>query len=398
MELINFKQLIESEVFKSDKIILVDTSIADDEIELFLKGATSLKYYRHFHNPYDGATIVDSLMIGLCEWLPPDIHDALVSKILSTNCGLHPRVYRFLCSKVFSASDVRKLIHLRERDCIGLETQDLDFFRSILGRYKESCSIFMRVSGGKWWIDKKEFFQYVSIKKNNVFMDKVYFSHKQNVPQSDSIVGLLTEELQKRNIPYSIDLEDLKLQGSIHEYGDEIGEGKWVIVILVNDYLKSQACMYEMAQIFANGKAHERIFPIVDRNGLMWDKDKLDETRDFWREKLDAAQKGISPDTPSEYAIKNVNEINAILKQLDAFWVFVNDRISQNMDGFKKTEAVSFVDLIYEKMHEGHARKGKIQVPHLETKNLKDIGSNKVIQSGEKNIYIQGSVHGDINM
>ncbi|MCW3122655.1 MAG: hypothetical protein JWQ38_2147, partial [Flavipsychrobacter sp.] len=44
---------------------------------------------------------------------------------------------------------------------------------------------------------------------------------------------------------------------------ETIGKGKYVIVILSNEYLMSENCMFEMLEIKNHGSINQRVFPIV---------------------------------------------------------------------------------------------------------------------------------------
>lgn len=81
--------------------------------------------------------------------------------------------------------------------------------------------------------------------------------------ESEKIVNLLDEELQKRNIKMIRDKRDLGYKGSITEFMKDIGKGNKVIVIISKKYLESENCMFELTQVYENKDFAKRIFPIV---------------------------------------------------------------------------------------------------------------------------------------
>jgi len=81
--------------------------------------------------------------------------------------------------------------------------------------------------------------------------------------ESEKIVNLLDDELQKRKLKVIRDKRDLGYKGSITEFMKDIGKGNKVIVIISKKYLESENCMFELTQIYENKDFSKRIFPIV---------------------------------------------------------------------------------------------------------------------------------------
>jgi hypothetical protein len=81
--------------------------------------------------------------------------------------------------------------------------------------------------------------------------------------KSEKIVDILYNTFVSKGYNIVRDKVNLDFKGSITSFMDKIGQGKYVIVVISDKYIKSENCMYEIVQIAKNGQFHDRIFPIV---------------------------------------------------------------------------------------------------------------------------------------
>jgi formylglycine-generating enzyme required for sulfatase activity len=81
--------------------------------------------------------------------------------------------------------------------------------------------------------------------------------------ESEKIVDILYNTFVSKGYEIVRDKVNLRYKGSITSFMDRIGQGKYVIVVISDKYIKSENCMYEIVQIAKNGQFHDRIFPIV---------------------------------------------------------------------------------------------------------------------------------------
>ncbi|RMA64312.1 toll/interleukin-1 receptor domain-containing protein [Ulvibacter antarcticus] len=90
----------------------------------------------------------------------------------------------------------------------------------------------------------------------------VYISYAWN-DESNKIVDSIEKKFTGKRVNIIRDKKDLPFKGRIKEFMEELGRGKYVIVIISNKFLRSENCMFELLQIFKNDDFYERIFPLV---------------------------------------------------------------------------------------------------------------------------------------
>ncbi len=81
--------------------------------------------------------------------------------------------------------------------------------------------------------------------------------------ESSALVDRLQEVLGAQGIRLLRDREEVRYKDSIRGFMRRIGQGKCVVVVLSEKYLKSENCMFELVEIEKARGLRDRIFPIV---------------------------------------------------------------------------------------------------------------------------------------
>ncbi|HYC92001.1 MAG TPA: COR domain-containing protein [Thermoanaerobaculia bacterium] len=93
-------------------------------------------------------------------------------------------------------------------------------------------------------------------------LPEVFVSYAWNA-ESSEIVDRLQQTLGQQGIRLIRDREEVRYRDSIRDFMRRIGQGKCVVVVISEKYLKSENCMFEMVEVEKARGLHERIFPIV---------------------------------------------------------------------------------------------------------------------------------------
>ena len=91
---------------------------------------------------------------------------------------------------------------------------------------------------------------------------EVFVSYAWNT-ESNVIVDRIQQALGQEGIRLIRDREEVRYRDSIRDFRRRIGQGKCVVVVISDKYLKSENCMFEMIEIAKTPVLRERIFPIV---------------------------------------------------------------------------------------------------------------------------------------
>ncbi|WP_013321399.1 toll/interleukin-1 receptor domain-containing protein [Gloeothece verrucosa] len=147
---------------------------------------------------------------------------------------------------------------------------------------------------------------------------------------SEEFANQLEEAFQKRQIKIIRDKTDLGYRGLIKEFMERIGQGKCILVVISDKYLKSENCMFELVEIAKHGDFYDRIFPIVLKDAKIYkDEDRIDYLH-YWDQKIknleDKLKSGSILDVTSIYKTlqqyadikRNIDQLTDILKNINA--------------------------------------------------------------------------------
>jgi hypothetical protein len=157
-------------------------------------------------------------------------------------------------------------------------------------------------------------------KKPKAAPPKVYFSYKWN--NNEAFVTQLYNSLLKDGFLLQIDKKDMDYKDSITNFMSEIGDARYIIVVLSKDYLKSWYCMYELFQIYLGAgmekaEFQKRLFPIHLEDVNIDDLEEVNSYTDYWEQEAADIHKLI---------IQDPNNVNTELaKKKDFLGRLIND-------------------------------------------------------------------------
>ncbi len=116
--------------------------------------------------------------------------------------------------------------------------------------------------------------------------------------ESEEIVNELDHAIQQKGIVIIRDKRDLGFKGVITDFMKRIGQGKAVIIVISDKYLKSTYCMFELIEIFRysrdNNEFIERIFPIVLSDAKIFNPLDRVEYFKYWKSEKEKLEKLIT--------------------------------------------------------------------------------------------------------
>ena len=143
---------------------------------------------------------------------------------------------------------------------------------------------------------------------------KVFISYSWE-SNSEKVVQSLCSVLERERINFTIDRKDLKYKDDIKEFMDDMGRGRYIIVVVSDKYLKSPYCMYEMLQIKKNGDFYKRIFPIVLEDAKIFTASSKLEYVKYWEEELDKINSKIK-EIKDISVLEDIHKENSIVREI----------------------------------------------------------------------------------
>lgn len=151
----------------------------------------------------------------------------------------------------------------------------------------------------------------------------VYFSYSRD--DSTELVDIICKSLESRDILYSLDMKDVKIQSSIKAYEKAIGSGELVIVVLSDNYFESPDCMYEMAAITNRGEISKRVIFISHFQNVKRKKESHDLILGKWQAEY-GKYRNIDPSNVA--MTQEMDNIAGIIQTFPDFWKHVVDDVA----------------------------------------------------------------------
>ena len=286
------------------------------------------------------------------------------------------------------------VIHLfGEIDLLSIESEDLDKLEAALTCIDDTIVVLCTKKNMSTSTDGPIINISLKGHNKNRFMDnrlrKVHISYKHD-KNYEGAIEAIKNGFKKNNIMFSIDVQDIKYRDDIEKYEKEIGSADRVIMFIIDPYLKSIDCMFEMTEIFKNADVRNRVFPVVDLQLIPRNRDGLKEIKEFWlRQKVNASIQIQTESGCSDYVINELSKINAIIKVLDEFWDYLVHINTGNFKNLIENDAALLMEEIQSaKSYRTIELEDKI-VPMGETQ---PITIRKTTQNGEKSIYVENNM------
>lgn len=375
-------------------LYLIDTDLSDEEIEACIREFDQYSYEKEPLIPTSKGSSFELFVIGLSH----KCNNTEISKqrnLLLTTRGQQKDnlVYHLvilMIKHLFSGE--KAILHVcGESDLTALNHGDLCKLEASIAHHKVTSLIICKkksVPKGNFDSIIKE----VSIKESNKYrlmenrLYKVHISYKHD-DNYEYAINAVKAGLEENQIAYSIDEYDIMYRDNIQDYEKEIGRADRVILFVIPAYLKSIDCMFEMTQMFNNGRVKERIFPVVDMGTIPRNVDGLMEIKTYWQiEKNRRLKKMQTEPGNSDFLHKETGVIIEILKAIDDFWDYL---VHVNTGNYNKLIENNAALLMKELQKTLPSITVPIEDAFVPTGNTMPTEIRIVTQNGEQPVYIE---------
>ncbi|WP_298914103.1 toll/interleukin-1 receptor domain-containing protein [uncultured Nostoc sp.] len=115
---------------------------------------------------------------------------------------------------------------------------------------------------------------------------EVFISYTWRDNHSETFVQQLEKAFQAKGIIIIRDKNAIGYKERFQEFMQRLSRGKCVIVVISDQYLKSENCMYELIEIAKNGKLYHRIFPIVLADAQIYKPIERIKYVEYWEKQI----------------------------------------------------------------------------------------------------------------
>ncbi|NCQ70261.1 MAG: TIR domain-containing protein, partial [Microcystis aeruginosa W13-13] len=182
---------------------------------------------------------------------------------------------------------------------------------------------------------------------------QVYISYNWQ-EDSNEMANQLVQAFAAKGIEIIRDKTHTTYKDSIKNFMQQIGQGKCVVVVISDRYLKSENCMFELVEIARNGDFYQRIFPIILPDARIHkDFERIDYLK-YWEDekaKLQAKYKQIDL-AKTNSILATLNLYDEIRGNIDNLTNILKDMNTLNIDLHRQSEFAAMIEVVETKLAE----------------------------------------------
>ncbi|CCI30625.1 Similar to tr/Q8YVS1/Q8YVS1 (fragment) [Microcystis sp. T1-4] len=182
---------------------------------------------------------------------------------------------------------------------------------------------------------------------------QVYISYNWQ-EDSNEMANQLVQAFAAKGIEIIRDKTHTTYKDSIKNFMRQIGQGKCVVAVISDRYLKSENCMFELVEIARNGDFYQRIFPIILPDARIHkDFERIDYLK-YWEDekaKLQAKYKQIDL-AKTNSILETLNLYDEIRGNIDNLTNILKDMNTLNIDLHRQSEFAVMIQKVETKLAE----------------------------------------------
>ncbi|NCR73216.1 MAG: TIR domain-containing protein [Microcystis aeruginosa LG13-12] len=182
---------------------------------------------------------------------------------------------------------------------------------------------------------------------------QVYISYNWQ-EDSNEMANQLVQAFAAKGIEIIRDKTHTSYKDSIKNFMRQIGQGKCVVAVISDRYLKSENCMFELVEIARNGDFYQRIFPIILPDARIHkDFERIDYLK-YWEDekaKLQAKYKQIDL-AKTNSIMATLNLYDEIRSNIDNLTNILKDMNTLNIDLHRQSEFAAMIKAVETKLAE----------------------------------------------
>ncbi|MBH8577408.1 leucine-rich repeat domain-containing protein [Nostocaceae cyanobacterium CENA369] len=183
---------------------------------------------------------------------------------------------------------------------------------------------------------------------------EVFISYTWRDQQSKPLVAKIEQVFQAKGIKIIRDTNAIGYKERFKEFMQRLSRGKCIILVISDQYLKSENCMYELVEIAEDKEFYKRIFPIILANANIFKPIERIKYIKYWEEQikeLDEAMKGVSAANLQGFR-EEIDQYTDIRNTIAKLTDLLRDMNTQTEDIHSESEFERLVNAIADRLNE----------------------------------------------
>lgn len=160
--------------------------------------------------------------------------------------------------------------------------------------------------------------------------------------KNKEIADKIDTDLVKRGIEVKRDIRDIENWKSIRKFMESIRENQFAVLLISDEYLKSNNCMYEVLEVMKEREYENKIFPAVLEPKIYEPEERIEYIK-YWEKQCEKQESKIQQIklTNAIEAADDLKQMQKIANSMGEFLKLVSDKNNPNI-----TEVVVAIETI----------------------------------------------------
>lgn len=155
----------------------------------------------------------------------------------------------------------------------------------------------------------------------------------------------IDDDFKSVGITFRRDVRDIPYTGSIKEFMYKISKSDFVLMLISDEYLKSENCMYEVIELLNSHEFEQRILPVILNNANIFSRYEQEKYYDYWNQKVNITKKLLTKHT-NEKTLEDKKRVQKIYDNLGEFFQKITDLKSEKYAHLKALDYKPMLDKI----------------------------------------------------
>ncbi len=162
---------------------------------------------------------------------------------------------------------------------------------------------------------------------------------------NSDVADAIDNDFKSVGITFQRDVRDVSYTENIKKFMQLIGVSNFIVMLISDEYIKSENCMYEVTELLNTHEFEKRILPVILENASIYNSDQQEKYYDYWLEKLNNVSR-IFAKHQNEKTIEDKKKVQNIYDNLGLFFQKISDLVSEKFEDLKEKNYKPMLDKI----------------------------------------------------
>lgn len=200
-----------------------------------------------------------------------------------------------------------------------------------------------------------------------------------------NIADEIDNHFRQVGFTFQRDVRDINYTGSIKDFMNRIGKSDFVVMLISEEYIKSENCMFEVTELLGAHEFEQRILPVIVNTSAFFTRTEQEKYYEYWK-KEELLTIGMYAKYPNEKTSEDKKKITSINENLGVFFQKITDLKLETFNELKNDN----YKLMFDKIgfqHDEDVIEKLVSLSAIENDEDRQIAFEDILEIYPKNVH-----------